>query len=294
MSSLPRKPSTGTPPRAPETGKKARGVLSEPLDLDAKPRRHAQTYRSVSVPFGTRVLHRPTGTRGKVLRILNDVVILEDAFGRERGVSKIPGGFAIDGDTVTLVGVSPPTNASAPAAQLTASGSVRSSDTGAKVAKASRIWVEGDHDARLLERVWGDDLRDLAIVVEPLGGIDDLAAEVARFRPGPERKLGVLVDHLVPGTKETRICGQVVDDHVLILGHPYVDIWQCVRAKSLGIPEWPTAKRGTDWKTEICRQLGWGEPVDGWRRVLSSVNGYADLDPALVGAVEQLLDFLAD
>jgi hypothetical protein len=273
------------PPRKPT------GVLSEPLDLDSAPRRHAQTYRSVSVPAGTRVLHRPTGTRGKVRRILDDVVILEDAFGRERGVSRIPGGFAIEGETVTLVGVRPA--AETAAAQRTASGSIRASDTRAKVAVGSRIWVEGDHDARLIERVWGDDLRDLAVVVEPLGGIDDLAAEVVRFGPTDGRRLGVLVDHLVPGSKETRICETVNDPNVLIVGHPYVDIWQCVRAKTLGISAWPEVERGHDWKTEICRQLGWGAPSDGWRRVLASVNGYADLDPALVGAVERLLDWLA-
>ena len=208
------------------------GVLSDPLDLDAKPKRPAQTYRSVKVPFGTRVMHRATGTYGNVLRILDQVVILEDAFGRERGVSRLPGGFTLQGETVTLIGVTAPADAASPTVRKTASGSIAANDQSAKVARGSRIWVEGDHDARMVERVWGDDLRDLAIVVEPLGGIDDVDAAVRSFGPTDERRLGILVDHLVDGSKESRIVASIDDPNVLIVGHPYVDIWQCVRAKS--------------------------------------------------------------
>lgn len=269
------------------------GVLSDPLDLDAKPKRPAQTYRSVKVPFGTRVMHRATGTYGNVLRILDQVVILEDAFGRERGVSRLPGGFTLQGETVTLVGVTAPADAASPPVRKTASGSIAANDQSAKVARGSRIWVEGDHDARMVERVWGDDLRDLAIVVEPLGGIDDVDAAVRSFGPTDERRLGILVDHLVDGSKESRIVASIDDPNVLIVGHPYVDIWQCVRAKSLGIDGWPEVPRSLDWKTGVCQALGWGTPIDGWRRVLSAVNSFADLDPSLVGAVEEMLDFLS-
>lgn len=269
------------------------GVLSDPLDLDAKPKRPAQTYRSVKVPFGTRVMHRATGTYGNVLRILDQVVILEDAFGRERGVSRLPGGFTLQGETVTLIGVTAPADAASPTVRKTASGSIAANDQSAKVARGSRIWVEGDHDARMVERVWGDDLRDLAIVVEPLGGIDDVDAAVRSFGPTDERRLGILVDHLVVGSKESRIVASIDDPNVLIVGHPYVDIWQCVRAKSLGIDRWPEVPRSLDWKTGVCQALGWGTPIDGWRRVLSAVNSFADLDPSLVGAVEEMLDFLS-
>jgi len=31
-----------------------------------------------------------------------------------------------------------------------------------------------------------------------------------------------------------------------------------------------------------------------WRRVLASVRTYADLEPALVGAVERLIDFVTE
>ena len=70
--------------------------------------------------------------------------------------------------------------------------------------------MEGKHDAELVEKVWGDDLRVEGIVVEPMHGIDDLAAAVAAFRPGPGRRLGVLVDHLVPDSKESRIADAVM------------------------------------------------------------------------------------
>ena len=53
----------------------------------------------------------------------------------------------------------------------------------AHVARASRIWVEGVHDAELVERVWGDDLRIEGIVVERLDGADHLADEVRAFGP---------------------------------------------------------------------------------------------------------------
>ena len=86
----------------------------------------------------------------------------------------------------------------------TASGSVAVHGAGPRVARASRIYVEGRHDAELVERVWGDDLRIEGVVVEYLEGIDDLADHVRDFGPGPERRVGVLVDHLVPGSKEAR------------------------------------------------------------------------------------------
>lgn len=266
------------------------GILSELDDFEA---RRKPTHRSINVAFGTRVQHRPTGTYGRVLRILDNVVILEDMHGRERGVSRVPGGFAIDGETVTIVGIAPSTSkAGSTGAARTASGSVAAPQGPAKVAQASRIWVEGDHDARLVERIWGDDLRDLAIVVEPLGGIDNLAADVADFSPGPRRKLGVLVDHLVPGSKETRIVEQVNHPDVMIVGHRYVDIWQCIRPKVLGIAAWPEVPKNEEWKMGVCRRLGWGTPQDGWAKVLASVSSFADVEPDLVGGVERLLDFL--
>ncbi len=125
----------------------------------------------------------------------------------------------------------------------TASGSIAVHDAKARVARASRIFVEGRHDAELVERVWGDDLRIEGVVVEYLGGVDDLADHLVDFRPSAERKVGVLVDHLVPGSKESRIAQGIarseVGRHVLIVGHPFIDVWAAVKPDRIGLQRWP-------------------------------------------------------
>lgn len=257
-------------------------------DITADPGR--VEYTRVTVESGMALLHRPTGIRGSLRKFTGDLVVLVDRAGGEHTFRNSPGTFAHLGETVTLVRPGPA--AGAPAVRRSAAGAVVQDAPTARVARAARLWVEGDHDARFVERVWGDELRELGIVVEPLGGIDDLAAEVRRFGPGPGRHLAVLVDHLVPGSKEQRLAEAVEGPHVLVVGHPFVDIWQCVRPVRLDIPAWPEVPRGEDWKTGICARLGWGEPVDGWRRVLSAVSTFADLEPSLCGAVERAIDFL--
>ncbi len=253
----------------------------------------ADSYPRVPATIDLVVLHRSTGLRGRINKFTGEVVELRDPKGREHRFRNLPGAFAVAGETVTLVRPAP-AGAGTPGLRRSAAGALVADDAPAQVAKASRIWVEGSHDARMLERVWGDDLRELGIVVEPLGGIDDLVAQVREFRPGPRRRLAVLVDHLVPHSKETRIAQQVAGPDVLVVGHPYVDIWQCVRPVALGIDAWPDVPRDEDWKTGVCRRLGWGAPQDGWRLVLSAVDTFADLEPQLVGAVERALDLLAD
>src|SRR5436190_100491 len=81
------------------------------------------------------------------------------------------------------------------------------------------------------------------------------------FAPGPGRRVGVLVDHLVPGSKESKIAQAVsrgpLRPHVLIVGHPYIDVWQAVRPDRIGVAAWPTVPRGMSWKHGVCQQLGW-------------------------------------
>jgi len=199
--------------------------------------------------------------------------------------------FDLDGVTVTLVPPAVPGARPAPR-RRTASGSFAVSAAPAKVARASRIWVEGVHDAALVERVWGDDLRVEAVVVEPIDGIDNLPELIAAFAPSPQRRVGVLVDHLVAGSKESRIAATIDDDDVLITGHPYVDVWQAVKPTALGIHAWPDVPRGQNWKDGVCTALGVGDPREMWRRVLASVDSYADVEPPLLRAVEELIDFV--
>ena len=233
------------------------------------------------------------GFCGAVVHCEKHVVTLEDRFGRQRVFPLTPGGFLLDGKPVTLVRPAPSGPvASGPA--RTASGSVAAPRPArARVARASRIYVEGRHDAELVERVWGDDLREAGVVVEYLEGVDELPAIVAQFGPGPRQRLGVLVDHLVEGSKESRIAASVTSPHVLIVGHPFIDVWQAVKPAALGIAAWPAVPRGISWKDGVIRALGW-DPDTGaaWRRILAAVNSYADLEPELLGRVEELIDFV--
>ncbi|MET9517794.1 DUF3097 domain-containing protein [Streptomyces sp. NPDC002994] len=238
-----------------------------------------------------------TGFCGAVIRCektaQGPTVTLEDRFGKHRVFPMEPRGFLLEGRVVTLV--RPPSAAESRPARpaRTASGSVAVPGARARVARAGRIYVEGRHDAELVERVWGDDLRIEGVVVEYLEGIDDLPAIVADFAPAPDARLGVLVDHLVPGSKESRIAAQVSDANVLVVGHPYIDVWEAVKPSAVGIQAWPKVPRGQDWKTGVCGALGWPENTGAaWRAILASVRSYKDLEPALLGRVEELIDFV--
>lgn len=82
-----------------------------------------------------------------------------------------------------------------------------------------------------------------------------------------------------------------------MLGHPYVDVWQAVLPARLGLQAWPEVPRGTDIKVGTLRALGWpaGSQADvaaAWKRILGRVRDYRDLSPALLGRVEELVDFV--
>jgi len=231
-----------------------------------------------------------SGFCGAVVGFELGAVVLEDRHGRRRNFPLAPAAFLLEGKTVTLRKPAPaPTP---PQRRITASGSVAVAGVSAQVAKASRIWVEGIHDAALVERIWGDDLRIEGIVVEPLDGIDELAAAVAAFGPGPRRRLGVLVDHLVPGSKESRIVAAVTDPNVLVTGHPYVDIWQAVKPRRVGLSKWPVVPPGRPWKEGICAAVGVRDPADMWRRILKSVTSYKDVETPLINSMERLIDYV--
>jgi hypothetical protein len=261
-----------------------RDILEEYSDMRRRP-----VYPSVEVEVRMVVEDRASGFCGDVVRWNSQGVTLRDGRQQLRQFGWKPGGFLLGGRPVSL---QRPAVAPTAGQRITASGSVAGDGT-ARVARPNRIWVEGTHDADLLEQVWGDDLRDLGIVVEPLHGADHLAQEVAGFRPGPERKLGVLLDHLVPGSKESRIAESVRDPHVLITGHPFVDVWAGIRPEVIGLDQWPDVAKGDlPWKEALCADLG--VPYEGfWPRLRSGVGSFADLRPELVGAVERLIDFVA-
>jgi Protein of unknown function (DUF3097) len=237
---------------------------------------------------------------GEIVAVDRDlgVLTLEDRRGRRRTFPLGPG-FLVEGRPVILA--APVTRAAPAASRRTASGSVAVTGQRARVARDSRIFVEGRHDAELVEKVWGDDLRVEGVVVEHLGGVDDLVDRLDDFGPGPDRRVGVLVDHLVPGSKETRIAEDVrrspTGDHVLVVGHPYVDVWAAVKPERLGLRAWPDVPRDVEWKHGVCEALGWphadqADVARAWKQILSRVSSYADCEPALLGRVEEIIDFV--
>lgn len=261
-----------------------------------KPRRGPVARREVPLERGLVVEHSLTEFCGAVVDARNGVLQLEDFDGAVRGFP-LTDGFLVDGEPVTFVAPKRQT-----ARARTASGSFAAPAARARVAMPSRIFVEGRHDAELVEQVWGDDLRVEGIVVELLDGADHLERVLAEFGPGPERRAGVLLDHLVQGSKETRIAQAIERGphgaHVRIVGHPYIDIWEAVKPARLGLTEWPRIPRGIDWKTGICRALGWpaedlADTADAWQRIRGRVRNFRDLEPALVGRVEELIDFVS-
>jgi hypothetical protein len=236
-----------------------------------------------------------TGFVGAVLGLEGRLIRLEDRHGRVR-LFPVGPGFLLDGEPVAL---------RAPRAEKgvarTASGSFAVENQRARVALPSRIFVEGRHDAELVEKVWGADLRVEGVVVEYLEGIDHLEEVLSDFAPSAERRIGVLVDHLVAGSKESRIAEAVARGphgrFVIVVGHPFVDVWQAVKPARLGLDAWPVIPRNIEWKHGICEALGLphedqADIAAAWQRILSRVRTYADLEPALLGRVEQLIDFV--
>lgn len=238
-----------------------------------------------------------SGYVGAVVRVEYGRIYLEDRRGHTRGFALGPG-FLLEGRPVILT---EPRRAGPTIQTRTASGSVAVKGARARVARASRIYVEGRHDAELVAQVWGEDLRIEGVVVEQLGGVDDLVGIVAEFGPAPGRRLGVLVDHLVAGSKEARIADAVRrgpgGTDTLVVGHPYVDIWQAVKPQRLGLKAWPSVPRHMDWKRGACQALGMphanqADIARAWQHIRSRVRDWNDVEPALIGGVEELIDFV--
>jgi len=263
--------------------------------LAAGPRKPRSTEHPAEL--GLVVEDVETGYVGAVVRVEYGRVELEDRRGRTRGFPLGPG-YLLEGRPVILT---KPRRPAPTAAGRTASGSVAVPGARARVARASRIYVEGRHDAELIAQVWGEDLRIEGVVVEHLGGVDDLVRVVAEFGPGPGCRLGVLVDHLVANSKEARIAQAVRRGpggaDTLVVGHPYVDIWQAVKPQRLGLTAWPKVPRHIEWKHGACRALGLphagqADIARAWQHIRSRVRDWNDLEPELISRVEELIDFV--
>jgi hypothetical protein len=85
----------------------------------------------------------------------------------------------------------------------------------------------------------------------------------------------------------------VTSPHVLVVGHPFLDVWAAVKPSVVGLERWPDVPRGTPWKEGVLSAVGWPpDTAAAWRRILRSVRTYADLEPAFLGRVEELIDFV--
>jgi hypothetical protein len=276
--SLPRVPS--------DDGVPSKDYGPDPLSAPRRPRREV---RVVTAEVDMVVEAADSGFCGAIVAMDKASLTLEDRHGRHRLFGWESAAFLLDGETVTL---RRPVSASPVAATRTASGSLAVHGQAARVARASRILVEGLHDCELIERIWGADLRVEGVVVEQLEGADNLAEVVRSFGPGSQARLGVLLDHLVVGSKESRIAATVNSPDVLIVGHPFVDIWQAVKPERVGLRSWPEIPKGLPWKDAIAAHLGASDVPTAWRRILGSVRSWTDLEPELLGPVESLIDFV--
>lgn len=215
----------------------------------------------------------------------------------KRRVFPLGSGFWLEGQPVHLL--PPAVKRERIGRKITASGSFHI-DHEARVAKASRIWVEGKHDAELISKIWGSDLAYEGIMIEELFGADKLEEILTVFGPTNKRRAGVMLDHLVDGSKESRLAAKVrAMPGVLVLGHPYVDIWQAVKPAVIGLDEWPRVPRGEDIKVGTLARIGWPHATQedvglGWKRILDSVRDYRDLEPTFLGRMEELIDFVTE
>ena len=139
--------------------------------------------------------------------------------------------------------------------------------------------------------------------MEYLDGVDDLAEHLRDFRPGPERRVGVLVDHLVPGLqgepdRRSRCAKSPVGKHVLIVGHPFIDIWAGGEARAARHRRRGRRSRAASSGRRASASSSAGRtatrptsPAPG-STSSAAVRSYADLEPALLGRVEELIDFV--
>ena len=231
---------------------------------------------------------------GAVVGYEKGAVTLEDRHGKRRVFPLAPAAFLLEGQPVTLVPPAPDPAVQHARTARTASGSVAAPAAGGprwpgRAGSTSRASTTPNW----WRRSGATTCVTSGVVVEYLEGIDDLPAIVKSFSPAPSRRLGVLVDHLVAGSKETRIAASVRSPDVLIVGHPFIDIWAAVRPSAVGIAAWPDVPPGQPWKEGVLRAIGWPPEVpSAWQRILRSVTSYADLEPELLGRVEELIDFV--
>ena len=246
-------------------------------------------YRVLEVRVGMTLTHTGSRFTGTVAEFTQGGdIVLTDKWGEEQTFPAHDGAFMHNGSRVSMRDP-----AASPRAEprFTASGSIDAGESRARIARASRIWVEGIHDAELIEKIWGDDLRDAAVVVEPLHGADDLERAVAGFAPSSTRRLGVLLDHLVDGSKESRIARRCPDvSHLRPPVRRHLGSHQTRDDRHRRVAGCSSRRSVEGGRSE---SLGLDMASGSfWAEVLDAVSSYRDVETPLVNAVEQLIDFV--
>ena len=109
-----------------------------------------------------------------------------------------------------------------------------------------------------------------------------------RGRPGPPRRRAARP----PGRRHeggARRGGRRVRraSHVLVVGHPYVDVWQAVRPGASASRRGRRSRAATPGRPACRRAPGLAARDEAelrcWRRILGTVATYAELEPELLG-----------
>ena len=138
-------------------------------------------------------------------------VTLEDRFGKHRVFPMEPRGFLLEGRSVTLVrpvGARPPPrprSARPPARSPSPAPAHGWRARGGSTWRAgtTRSWWSGSGATTCGSRAWSSSTWRASTTSR---------RSSRTSRPGPDARLGVLVDHLVPGSKESRIAAEVTGD----------------------------------------------------------------------------------
>jgi len=151
------------------------------------------------------------------------------------------------------------------------------------------------HNSRKIRSV--ERCAEIGMVVEdPQSGFVGAVVRIERCRVelqdrrGHNRVFPLGPGFLVEGRHDAELVEQVWGDDLRVEG-------VVVKPARVGLEAWPTVPRAIEWKHGICAALGWPhrdqtDIAKAWARIRGSVRDWTDLEPELIGRVEELIDFV--
>ena len=270
------------------------GILSGPIDAPPEDRL-AKVYPKVEAVAGMALSHRASGFSGVLVRVEGGGVEIRGRTGLERVFRLAPGAFSVDGRAVSLV---------RPATRPAAGGRPPGGDRLGVGGRGRRPGPGGPGRSALG------------------GGRPRCRAGRAGVgrRPAHRRGGGGAAGRHRPSGRGDQGVPSRSGPQARRAGRPPGRRQQGVAHRLR-----PAPPPGADHRHPLRRRLGGGEAVGAghrrlapdpagvstgrpacarrsgsaippttWKRILASVSSYADLEPALVGAVERLIDFVTD